>query len=243
MPPEKCIRLCVLLAFGFSVPASSPDMQKSSWSIGLSRAVAICLLIGPLLVRPDNAPDTEGSERRAALLKKFDTDGNGRLSDAEREVMRKEIFEQRRRSGGEGRGRMMFQFPPEIVKKYDRNGDGQLDEEEAQAAREGMRKIFEELQRKYDANHNGRIDPEEMEKVRADAAAGKLEGVPQFFLRMGPRRGPGFGGRGTMSDAELFRRMDANHDGRLSVDELQALRAEREKLRRQVGRPASESTQ
>src|SRR5437764_11945176 len=95
-----------------------------------------------LLILPDIGRSEEPSaalllEHRAALLKRYDRDGDGRLSDAEREVMRREIFEQRRRDGGGGRGRMPFQFPPEIVPKYDRDGDGQSNEEEAQAAREG----------------------------------------------------------------------------------------------------------
>jgi Ca2+-binding EF-hand superfamily protein len=132
-------------------------------------------------------------EDRAAALTTYDRDGDGRLSDTEREAMRKQIFEQRRRNIGNGRGRMAFQFPPEIVKKYDKDGDGQLNEEESQAARVGIQKMFQELHAKYDANGNGRLDPEEMDKIQADKAAGKLEDVPQMFLQMGGRRRPASG--------------------------------------------------
>ena len=170
------------------------------------------------------------SRSRAAALKKYDRDGDGRLSDTEREVMRKQVFEQRRREVGNGRGRMAFQFPPEIVEKYDRDGDGQLNEEESQAARAGIQKIFQELQKKYDANGNGHLDPEEMEKLQADGAAGKLEGVPRMFFRMGgPRRGRRSPGE-RPSAQDIARQMDRDGDGRLNEEELKAARAALEKL-------------
>ncbi len=190
----------------------------------------ILILATPVPILAQNGVASERHQSRAAALKKYDRDGDGFLSDAERETMRKEVFDNRRRNVGGGRGRMMFQFPPEIVKKYDKNGDGTLDEEEAQAARAGIQKMFEELRKKYDANGNGRLEPEEAEKLQADGAAGKLEGVPRIFFSMGrQRRGPRDGSG--LSTRDLLRRMDKDGDGRLSEEELKAARTEREKLR------------
>jgi Ca2+-binding EF-hand superfamily protein len=203
------------------------------------RLLPLLLLIfaTPVLVLAQNGAASERDQTRAAALKKYDRDGDGRLSDAERETMRKEVFEKRRRDGDGGRGRRMFQFPPEIVQKYDRDGDGQLDEEEAKAAQAGIQKMFEQLRKQYDANGNGRLEPEEAEKLQADGAAGKLEGVPRIFFSMGrPRRGPRAGSR--LPSQDLLTQMDKDGDGRLNEEELKAVRIEREK--QQSGRQQTE---
>jgi len=189
----------------------------------------LLLIVGaPVLALAQQGGTVESNQGRAATLKKYDRDGDGRLSDAERETMRKEVFDKRRRDVDGGRGRRMFQFPPEIVQKYDKDGDGQLNEEEGQAAQAGIQKMFEQLRKQYDANGNGRLEPEEAEKLQADGAAGKLEGVPRMFFSMGrPRRGPRAGSR--LSSRDLLRQMDKDGDGRLNEEELKAARVEREK--------------
>src|SRR5947199_19199 len=92
-------------------------------------------------------------------------------------------FTERRSVHGARHGGLRFPMPPELVKKYDKDGDGRLNEEEEQAAREGMRRQWEELQKKYDKNGNGFLDEEELAALRKDAEAGKLAGVPRFFGR------------------------------------------------------------
>ena len=181
------------------------------------------------VIPAENSAGSDRMEGGAATLKKYDRDGDGRLSDAERETMRKQIFEQRRRSIGGGRCRRAFQFPPEIIKRYDKDGDGQLNEEESQAAQSGIQKMFQELHAKDHYNTNGRLDPDEMDKIQADKAAGKLEDVPQIFLQMGRRRGPGSSAR--PPSVEVAKQMDRNRDGRLDEEELKAARTELEKLR------------
>ncbi len=198
-------------------------------SIHSQFALVLWLSLGTSLraAAPDD-PALSPAPDRAAALRQYDRNGDGHLSDAEREVMRQEVFARSRQSEG-ARGRMAFQFPPEIVQKYDRDGDGKLNEEEGRAAREGIQRMFADLLRRYDANHNNRIDPEEMDQIRADSAAGKLEGVPKIFLQMGPGRGSRSAG-GPLADGDLLQRVDKNHDGRLSAGELQELRAERARL-------------
>src|SRR5262245_31025680 len=113
----------------------------------------VCLLLSGSEITSTRAQSgaPEGGNWRVAALKQFDRDHDGRLSDAERESMRKEVFAERRRSTGRGRGMM---FPPEIVAKYDKDGDGSLNDTEARAAQEGLTKMFQNLQKKYDANGN-----------------------------------------------------------------------------------------
>ena len=168
-----------------------------------------------------------GEAVRAAALKKYDKNGDGRLNETEREAMRRERANQR--PGGErsGRGDGNFIFPPEVVKKYDQDGDGRLSEQEAQAARDGLRKQWEEVQKKYDANSNGRLEPEEMEALRKDAEAGKIEGLPRFFGLRRPRSSSG----ARFDQPEFLRQFDRNGNGRLSEGELKAARAARERLR------------
>jgi Ca2+-binding EF-hand superfamily protein len=166
--------------------------------------------------------DSEREEWRDAALKQYDQDKNGRLSDAEREAMRKAVFAERRRPSGRGRGIM---FPPEIVAKYDKNGDGSLDETEGRAAQQGIRQTFQEMQKKYDTNANGNFEPDEVDKLKADASSGLLEDVPKFVIQILSRQGrrPGPGGSG---GAEVnFRKLDQDGDGRLNEKELQAARA------------------
>ena len=65
---------------------------------------------------------------REEMVKKFDKDGDGKLSEAERQEARKSM------GGRPGMNR------EELMKKFDTNGDGKLDETERQAARAAMAK-------------------------------------------------------------------------------------------------------
>jgi Ca2+-binding EF-hand superfamily protein len=199
--------------------------------------VFVCLLLSGSEIASTWAQSgaPQGGNWRTAALKQYDRNRDGRLSDAERETMRKEVFAERRRSTGR-RGGMMF--PPEIVAKYDKNGDGSLDEAEGRAAQEGMRKMFQDLQKKYDANANGNFEPPEIEKLQGDAAAGKLEDVPRFFIQMLGNQGrrPRFGGPPSSGQQMDLRQFDKNGDGRLDEAELRAARAGLERSRETNGR-------
>jgi hypothetical protein len=192
---------------------------------------------------PSPGDGTDVGSWRATALKQHDADHDGRLSDAEREAMRQQVFTERRRSSGRGRGMM---FPPEIVAKYDKDGDGSLDEAEGQAAQQALMKIFQDLQKQYDDNRNGNFEPPEVEKMKADAAAGKLEHVPKFFFQMFGRQGrrprsdrPAAAGE---SGGELdLRQQDKDGDGRLNVEELKAARAALESSRQRNSPPLPKS--
>ncbi|MBM3839071.1 MAG: hypothetical protein FJ398_14105 [Verrucomicrobia bacterium] len=200
---------------------------------------ALCLSLGGWATRVEAQSDARPalSPRRAAALKKYDKDGNGKLSESEREAMRKAVAAQKLQAAR--RGRMGFMLPPEVVKKYDKDEDGTLDEEESQAAREGMRKQFEEVRKKYDKNGDGNLDAAESEAMRKDAEAGKIEGVPRFFG--GGPRPPSFGRPQGPSREVIMQQADKNRDGRLSAEELQAARTELAKQR--PNQPKSDSPQ
>lgn len=79
----------------------------------------------------DEGPGGRGADRRQEMMARFDKDGDGVLSDSEREAMRESFGANQRRGGGFDR--------EAIMKQFDKNGDGELDESE----REAMRQQFQ----------------------------------------------------------------------------------------------------
>ncbi len=102
------------------------------------------------------------------VLKKFDKDGDGKLSPEEAKAAR------------EAR-------QAEMLKKYDKDGDGTLSDEEKKAMADDMAAKRKALLEKYDTDKNGKLDPEER-KAAADAGE-------DLSVLMGGR-GPGGGRRG-----------------------------------------------
>jgi Ca2+-binding EF-hand superfamily protein len=127
------------------------------------------------------------------ILAKFDTDGDGKLSEDERKAAmeaRKGKMEEQRKA---------------MIAKFDKDGDGKLDEEERKAAREAMKARHDEILAKYDADKDGKLSPEER-KAAIDAgeklppmgpeARGGRDGKPGPDGKRGPggpqgQRGPG----------------------------------------------------
>lgn len=172
-------------------------------------------------------PNEPVAQRRAAAMKRYDVDGDGRLNGTERETLRKARFNEALQSERSGRRRGGFPMPPEVVKKYDKDGDGQLNDDESRAAFDGIRKQWEELRKKYDKDASGELEPEEMDLLAADVQAGKIEGMPRMFMP--------FGRQPRMTERErIVKGMDKDGDGRLNADELAAVRAE---LERKKGQP------
>ena len=106
-----------------------------------------------------SAPNGKGEKKRPglpsreALIKKFDADGDGKLSDEERENARKQM---------PGKGRKL---PPEVLQKFDKDGDGELNGEERAAAREQFEKRKAEALEKFDADGDGKLSLTERRKA------------------------------------------------------------------------------
>ena len=89
-------------------------------------------------------------------MKRFDTDGDGKLSEEEREKLRER----------------MQQYRDEMIKRrFDRDGDGKLNDDE-QAALDKMRKQMqqrrEEFMKRYDKDGDGQLSQEERRRAMAD---------------------------------------------------------------------------
>lgn len=76
------------------------------------------------------------AERKAEMLKKFDKDGDGKLSDTEKKTLRAEM---QSRQGGKDRRQWTPEQRAEMLKKFDKDGDGKLSDDERNAAREAMK--------------------------------------------------------------------------------------------------------
>lgn len=110
--------------------------------------ILIALLTGGAAIAEEAKPNKERPERpiHAAILKEFDKDGDGKLSEEERTEMRTVMSERRKARHAE------------VLKRFDADGDGKLSEEERKTAHDT---ILKEMLVKYDANGNGELDREE----------------------------------------------------------------------------------
>lgn len=83
----------------------------------------------------------KAKEKRTELIKKYDKDGDSRLNQEERKVMRTELIKDR----------------PQLIRKFDANNDGKLDDSEIQA----MKDKRDEIRNKWDADKDGKLSDDE----------------------------------------------------------------------------------
>jgi hypothetical protein len=110
---------------------------------------------GPRPHRPGGPPK--------AFIEKFDADGDGKLSEQEREAAKAAMEEKR----------------DAIIAKYDKDGDGKLNEEEREAAKEEFKALHgdrpmppggpsrERLRKRFDKDGDGKLNEEEREAAKA----------------------------------------------------------------------------
>ena len=98
-----------------------------------------CAAIVSLAATTFAAPleNNDPAARKAEMLKKFDKDGDGKLSDTEKTTLRAEM--QNRRGGGRDRKQWTPEQRDEMLKKFDTDRDGKLSQEERDTAREAMK--------------------------------------------------------------------------------------------------------
>lgn len=162
----------------------------------------------------DRAGRREHMRKRCQeLVKKFDTDGDGKLSPAEREAAIESVRDHIKDSP----------MGQKLLEKFDANGDGKLDDQEWAAARAALKKHFsagggpgggggdgkdklehllqgkhgQQILDRFDANHDGVLDDEE--RARA---------LEEFKARR----------------QEMLKKFDTDGDGKLSPEERAAAR-------------------
>jgi hypothetical protein len=93
-------------------------------------------------MRPDGPPP--------AMLEKFDTDKDGKLSEDERKAMRA------------AKEAKMKEHRKEMIAKFDKDGDGKLNDEEREKAKAERQA---EMIKKFDTDGDGKLSEEERAKM------------------------------------------------------------------------------
>lgn len=118
-----------------------------------------------------------GRWNREQVLERFDTDGDGQLSEEERDALREQMRD-RRRSGDPAIRQIM-------MRRYDADGDGQLSETEREAARNDFREIRQGIAERivplYDLDGDGELNQQEREAA-APAFRAEFERLRAFAL-------------------------------------------------------------
>lgn len=89
--------------------------------------------------RPDRAGGEDQRQNRQKLLEKFDADGDGKLNEAEKAKLQKEIGKRPGGPGGPGGRRPSPEQRKKLLAEFDADKDGKLNEEERAKARAAMR--------------------------------------------------------------------------------------------------------
>ena len=84
------------------------------------------------------------------IVKQFDEDGDGKLSESERKAM------------GEARRAKMEERRQEMIAKFDKDGDGKLNEDERAQAMESRKA---EVLKRFDTDGDGTLSKEERAKI------------------------------------------------------------------------------
>jgi len=140
--------------------------------------------------RPDRQGKGERQGNRPSreqLLERFDSDGDGQLSDTERQAARE--FRQQammlRRFDGDGDGSLsadeqaqadafIAERQARVLERFDADGDGILSDEERQQARQAMRRHVQNNQSK----HGGQRGPNRSGPPRSDEMDANLPAPP-----------------------------------------------------------------
>jgi Ca2+-binding EF-hand superfamily protein len=135
---------------------------------------------------------------RGEIMKKFDTNNDGKLSEEERKNLRNEmsglktgtplLLAKKFDKDGDGKlseeERSEFRkdlaskgrrLPPHLMQRFDTNGDGELSDEERSGARQAWEDRKQEMLNKFDADGDGTLNVEERREAikQAKVNAGK----------------------------------------------------------------------
>jgi hypothetical protein len=107
--------------------------------------------------------DRDREARRAEFMKRFDTDGDGQLSEAEKQAAREQFPGMGH--GGHGR-RGGPDMQARMLEKYDANKNGRLDPEEEDAARQDREARRAEFMKRFDTDGDGKLSESERQALR-----------------------------------------------------------------------------
>ncbi|MDF7800323.1 hypothetical protein P4C99_12670 [Pontiellaceae bacterium B1224] len=173
---------------------------------------------------------------REEIIIKYDTDGDGQLSDTEREVMQKEMGGRTGRNNGQRMSR------EEIIAKYDVDGDGQLSDAEKETMRSemGQRERGPRTEQidtvtlitKYDTDGSGELSATELAVLLAEQNSQPEQGSPRNRGEREEEQAQDQNRKQQrLSRAEIMAKYDTDSDGKLSDTERTAMREDMQKSR------------
>lgn len=199
--------------------------MNRQWRYLVALALVGSFLGGTISVSGASGPGKRFFEVQAALIEKFDRDGNQRLDAAEREAMRlyKDPKSSKQKKDDDD------QLPKEFVAKYDTNKNGDMDDNEWGPA---IAKEVAVIVKRFDADESGKLDGTERKALRAAMKKGEYEGLYGYFAGQAARdpkeearrrrRGPGY-----LEKNRQLLAFDLDGDGLASAAELEAIRESR----------------
>lgn len=121
--------------------------------------------VDPLFSPLGSAAPVGLSPREAELLRKYDTNHDGRLDENELAAAHLDLMEVQTQTGGVPAQRLYFR----LVKLFDRKGEGRLDAAEQAAALAYLHEhnpvIYGRMLARFDANEDGTLDPAETARL------------------------------------------------------------------------------
>lgn len=126
-------------------------MKKVATITALFAVIAMCAVV---VYRNSSLAVDDGyvSARERSIIKKFDKDGDGKLSKREQREADSAIKASRAREEKD---------KEEWIKKFDTDGDGEISREEKEAAGKIRRADREALVKKFDTDGDGKLNKEE----------------------------------------------------------------------------------
>jgi Ca2+-binding EF-hand superfamily protein len=183
---------------------------------------------GDRKVPPHGGP--KDPERHKRMLERFDKDGDGELSEEEREEARK-VLKSRLGDFGERKRK-------ELIEKFDTDGDGKLSDAERAQARKAMerrrsqsaeylKKAKQKMMLKFDADGDGELSSEEMQNAKTHFSE-KVKGMRADLVAKYDTDGDGKLSEEERKNAheaekrKQLERFDRDGDGKLSEEERKA---------------------
>jgi EF-hand domain pair/EF hand len=117
------------------------------------------------------APEPHLSAREAELLKRFDTNHDGKLDEHELAAAHQALLQEQMETGGVPAQRLYTR----LLQSFDKKGEGKLDADEQAAALKYLSQhnpmIYQRLLQRFDKNGDGKLDAAESETLFQTLAA------------------------------------------------------------------------
>lgn len=135
-------------------------------------ALTIAILGLSLSFSAISADDVDWKAKRAEMKARFDVDGDGKLSDTERQAAReahKQIRMQRLDTNNDGqvsdaeRSAAKEKHRAKMIERFDSDGDGTLNDAERQVAKE---KHHEKMMKRFDVDGDGELNDAERDAAK-----------------------------------------------------------------------------